>query len=158
MSSFRPKCLITPPCCVPLAHAAPLAPSAADHLPICHPARPSGRELTKRVSQFVLRRTADINAKYLPPLALYVVFCRPSPLQLRLYSAVLGSSTVHKMLSTTGADFGDQVRDGGLVGCFACCGAGGEAGARCGGITSTDLGCPGGGGWVIWVGVNSVWD
>ncbi|GAB4818167.1 hypothetical protein N2152v2_005213 [Parachlorella kessleri] len=65
-------------------------------------------ELGKRVSQFVLRRTSDINAKYLPPLALYVAFCRPSPLQLRLYSAVLGSSSVRKMLTTTGADHGDQ--------------------------------------------------
>jgi len=69
------------------------------------------RELGKRVSQFVLRRTSDINAKYLPPLALYVAFCRPSPLQLRLYSAVLGSSSVRKMLTTTGADHGDQVGD-----------------------------------------------
>lgn len=61
------------------------------------------------MGQFVLRRTSDVNAKYLPPLALYVAFCRPSPLQLRLYSAVLGSSSVRKLLSTTGADFGDQV-------------------------------------------------
>jgi hypothetical protein len=38
--------------------------------------------------------------------------CRPTELQLRVYSAVLGSSSVRKMLNTTGADFGDQVGAG----------------------------------------------
>lgn len=34
------------------------------------------------VSAFVLRRTAEVNSRYLPPLTTYVVFCRPSPLQV----------------------------------------------------------------------------
>ena len=35
--------------------------------------------------------------------------CRPTELQLRLYSSVLGSGVVRKMLSATGSDFGDTV-------------------------------------------------
>ena len=34
------------------------------------------RELSRRVEQFVLRRTREVNARYLPPLSSYVVFCR----------------------------------------------------------------------------------
>ena len=50
----------------------------------CRPPCPLPRsELTSRMAQFVLRRTAEINAKYLPPLAVYVAFCRPSALQVR---------------------------------------------------------------------------
>ena len=37
----------------------------------------------RRVEAVVLRRTADILARYLPPLTTLVVFCRPSPLQAR---------------------------------------------------------------------------
>lgn len=48
-------------------------------------------ELNRRVEAFVLRRTKDVNAAYLPPLANYVVLCLPSPLQVpnssRLYVA-----------------------------------------------------------------------
>ena len=40
------------------------------------------RELSRRVDSFVLRRTNEINARYLPPLTNYVVFCRPSDLQV----------------------------------------------------------------------------
>lgn len=29
----------------------------------------------------MLRRTADVNKRFLPPLTTFVVFCRPSPLQ-----------------------------------------------------------------------------
>jgi DNA repair and recombination protein RAD54B len=41
------------------------------------------RELGRKVSCFVLRRTADIIAKYLPPLTTYIVFCSPTALQVR---------------------------------------------------------------------------
>ena len=34
------------------------------------------RELARRVEQFVLRRTREVNARYLPPLANLVVFCK----------------------------------------------------------------------------------
>ena len=40
------------------------------------------RELASRVDSFVLRRTNEINARYLPSLTNYVVFCRPSDLQV----------------------------------------------------------------------------
>ena len=40
------------------------------------------RELTCRVDSMVLRRTSDAIAKFLPPLTTYVVFCRPSKLQV----------------------------------------------------------------------------
>ena len=33
-------------------------------------------ELARRVEQFVLRRTREVNSCYLPPLANYVVFCK----------------------------------------------------------------------------------
>ena len=41
------------------------------------------RELNRRKESFILRRTAELNAKFLPPLHSYVVFCRPTPLQAR---------------------------------------------------------------------------
>lgn len=45
-----------------------------------------------------------------PPLLLLP--CRPTKVQLRLYSSVLGSGVVRKMLSATGSDFGDTVSAG----------------------------------------------
>jgi hypothetical protein len=39
-------------------------------------------ELNRRVQAFVLRRTKDVNAAYLPPLTSFVVLCLPSPLQV----------------------------------------------------------------------------
>ena len=35
----------------------------------------------RRVEAVVLRRTADVNKRFLPPLMTFIVFCRPSPLQ-----------------------------------------------------------------------------
>lgn len=40
------------------------------------------QELHTRVSSFILRRTAELNARYLPPLSSYVVFCKLTPLQV----------------------------------------------------------------------------
>ena len=42
------------------------------------------RELARRVDSFVLRRTSEINARYLQSLTNYVVFCRPTDLQVKL--------------------------------------------------------------------------
>ena len=56
--------------------------------------------------------------------------CRPTELQLRVYSAVLGSSSVRKMLNTTGADFGDQV-GAGLLGLLGLLGPGVWALVQC---------------------------
>ncbi|KAI9145365.1 P-loop containing nucleoside triphosphate hydrolase protein, partial [Paraphysoderma sedebokerense] len=49
-------------------------------------------ELTRLTSQFVLRRTAEVNNKYLPPKVETVVFCKPSSLQLSLYSSLISSN------------------------------------------------------------------
>lgn len=48
----------------------------------------SCRELSRRVDSFVLRRTNEINARYLPALTNYVVFCRPSDLQVGSQAAL----------------------------------------------------------------------
>lgn len=42
------------------------------------------QELNTRVASFVLRRTAELNRQYLPPLTNFTVFCKPSDLQVRL--------------------------------------------------------------------------
>ncbi|KAK9805749.1 hypothetical protein WJX73_005408 [Symbiochloris irregularis] len=61
------------------------------------------QELAARVASFVLRRTAQINSKYLPPLSSYVVFCKPTALQVQLYSAVLETPEVKGLLSSASA-------------------------------------------------------
>jgi SNF2 family DNA or RNA helicase len=48
-------------------------------------------ELAARTSAFVLRRTAEILDKYLPPKTEAVVLCRLTPLQLALYRGVVAA-------------------------------------------------------------------
>ncbi|QDS77723.1 hypothetical protein FKW77_004290 [Venturia effusa] len=48
-------------------------------------------ELARLTGQFILRRTADVIAKYLPPKTETILFCRPTPPQAALYRAVLES-------------------------------------------------------------------
>ncbi|KAJ5088591.1 DNA repair and recombination protein [Penicillium angulare] len=48
-------------------------------------------ELRDLTSKFILRRTADILAKYLPPKTEYVLFCNPTRPQANIYQAVLAS-------------------------------------------------------------------
>lgn len=48
-------------------------------------------ELRSLTSMFILRRTADILAKYLPPKTEYVLFCSPTPTQANIYRNVLAS-------------------------------------------------------------------
>ena len=50
---------------------------------------------------FVLRRTADILAKYLPPRVEQEIFCRLSPLQVALYRAFLKSKAVTSLVERT---------------------------------------------------------
>jgi len=66
-------------------------------------------ELGRLVESMMLRRTADINKQYLPPLSSYVVFCKPSAEQLEAMCAQLGAPSVRRMLHTIGTDLGDQV-------------------------------------------------
>jgi SNF2 family DNA or RNA helicase len=47
------------------------------------------RELQRRISPFMLRRTAAVNEKYLPKCFQYVVFCRPTAAQLSAYKREL---------------------------------------------------------------------
>ncbi|KAE8160701.1 SNF2 family N-terminal domain-containing protein [Aspergillus tamarii] len=48
-------------------------------------------ELRELTSQFMLRRTADILANYLPPKSEYILFCDPTPTQANIYQNVLAS-------------------------------------------------------------------
>ncbi|KAL5338463.1 SNF2 family N-terminal domain-containing protein [Aspergillus crustosus] len=48
-------------------------------------------ELRELTSKFMLRRTADILSKYLPPKTEYVLFCRPTNTQTKIYQNVLAS-------------------------------------------------------------------
>lgn len=48
-------------------------------------------ELRNLTSMFILRRTADILARYLPPKTEYVLFCSPTPTQANIYRNVLAS-------------------------------------------------------------------
>ncbi|VDI75014.1 DNA repair and recombination protein RAD54B [Mytilus galloprovincialis] len=57
-----------------------------------------GSELSRLTKLFLLRRTQEINNKYLPPKCEIVVFCRPTPLQLRLYSHLLSSRMIRSCL------------------------------------------------------------
>ncbi|OJJ45577.1 hypothetical protein ASPZODRAFT_68468 [Penicilliopsis zonata CBS 506.65] len=58
-------------------------------------------ELRNLTSQFILRRTADILAKYLPPKTEYVLFCRPTPTQANLYRNVLASPVFQGILGSS---------------------------------------------------------
>ncbi|KAJ7372124.1 DNA repair and recombination protein rad54b [Desmophyllum pertusum] len=48
-------------------------------------------ELNRLTSMFFLRRTSEVNSRYLPPKVESVVFCRPSLLQLSVYRHLLTS-------------------------------------------------------------------
>ncbi|KAH0614040.1 uncharacterized protein H6S33_005926 [Morchella sextelata] len=50
-----------------------------------------GDELARITKLFVLRRTAEILSSYLPPKTEYIVFCRPTPKQLKVYTTILSS-------------------------------------------------------------------
>ncbi|KAJ6263580.1 DNA repair and recombination protein RAD54B [Drechslerella dactyloides] len=57
-------------------------------------------ELTRLTNLFVLRRTAKILSKYLPPKTDIVVFCRPTKHQLELYKAILNTSLVKRQMGS----------------------------------------------------------
>ncbi|EST06891.1 Helicase, C-terminal [Kalmanozyma brasiliensis GHG001] len=46
----------------------------------------------------ILRRTADLLSKFLPPKKEMVLFCSPSQEQIRIYQSILGSSEVRSLL------------------------------------------------------------
>lgn len=55
-------------------------------------------ELARLTKMFVLRRTADINQKYLPPKMEQVIFVKPTRLQLAIYKRILETPALNKYL------------------------------------------------------------
>lgn len=62
-----------------------------------------GSELSRITKLFVLRRSQEINIKYLPPKCEVVLFCKPSALQLSLYSQMLQGKLFRSCLRSDGA-------------------------------------------------------
>jgi DNA repair and recombination protein RAD54B len=60
-------------------------------------------ELARLVGQFVLRRTSEVIAQYLPPKTETVLFCRPTTAQAALYRAVLESPTFSSIIGSSEA-------------------------------------------------------
>ncbi|KAJ3036174.1 helicase [Rhizophlyctis rosea] len=60
--------------------------------------RERSEELSRLTRLFILRRTADINAKYLPPKQEVVIFVRPTAEQSRLYRELSESSALRSVL------------------------------------------------------------
>ncbi|KAA8651567.1 hypothetical protein EYZ11_006541 [Aspergillus tanneri] len=58
-------------------------------------------ELRELTSKFMLRRTADILAKYLPPKSEYVLFCNPTRTQATIYQNVLVSPVFQSVLGSS---------------------------------------------------------
>ncbi|KAJ4373345.1 helicase [Neocucurbitaria cava] len=59
------------------------------------------KELVSLTSQFMIRRTADVLSKYLPPKTEHIVFCRPTKGQAEAYRAILSSPTFTIALGST---------------------------------------------------------
>ncbi|KAL4970409.1 DEAD/DEAH box helicase [Aspergillus stella-maris] len=58
-------------------------------------------ELRELTSKFMLRRTADILSKYLPPKTEYVLFCKPTITQAKIYQNVLASPVFQSVLGSS---------------------------------------------------------
>ncbi|KAF8439543.1 SNF2 family N-terminal domain-containing protein [Terfezia claveryi] len=57
-----------------------------------------GDELASITKMIVLRRTAELLSKYLPPKIEYVIFCRPTTLQLDVYKGILDAPAFNTCL------------------------------------------------------------
>ncbi|QGA18342.1 hypothetical protein EYB26_006026 [Talaromyces marneffei] len=64
-----------------------------------------GEELRELTSMFILRRTADVLSKYLPPKTEYVILCNPTSVQASIYRHVLGSPIFQSALGNTEGAF-----------------------------------------------------
>ncbi|KAG9246250.1 SNF2 family N-terminal domain-containing protein [Calycina marina] len=60
-------------------------------------------ELSTTTKQFILRRTAEILSKYLPPKSEYILFCKPTQAQVQVYDHVLGSPIFDRVVGSTEA-------------------------------------------------------
>ncbi|KAN0114822.1 SNF2 family N-terminal domain containing protein [Hyaloscypha variabilis] len=63
-----------------------------------------GEELANLTKTFILRRTAEILSKYLPPKTEYVLFCQPTQAQVQVYQHVLASPFFGKVLGLGGSE------------------------------------------------------
>lgn len=59
------------------------------------------KELVSLTSRFMIRRTAEVLSKYLPPKTEHVVFCRPTAAQAAAYRAILTSPVFAVALGNT---------------------------------------------------------
>lgn len=60
-------------------------------------------ELSLLTKQFILRRRAEVMAKYLPPKTEYVIFCKPTQAQVQVYQHVLQSPMFSTALGNSDA-------------------------------------------------------
>ena len=63
----------------------------------------SSEELASMTNQFILRRTADILSKYLPPKTEYVLLCQPTSVQASAYQHVLACPAFQAALGNSEA-------------------------------------------------------
>ncbi|KAF9430681.1 helicase [Entomortierella beljakovae] len=61
--------------------------------------RERSEELTRLTSQFILRRTAQVNYEFLPKKSEIVVFCRPSQIQTKVYRHMVDSPFLQSCFS-----------------------------------------------------------
>ncbi|KAF8863799.1 hypothetical protein BDZ45DRAFT_722216 [Acephala macrosclerotiorum] len=66
-------------------------------------------ELSSLTKSFILRRTADVMAKFLPPKSDYVVFCKPTQAQTEVYQHVLASPLFGNICGTGNAQASFQL-------------------------------------------------
>jgi DNA repair and recombination protein RAD54B len=59
-----------------------------------------GEELSSLTKMFILRRTAELLSKYLPPKTEYVLFCRPTQAQVQVYQHVIASPFFGKVIGS----------------------------------------------------------
>jgi DNA repair and recombination protein RAD54B len=59
------------------------------------------KELVALTSRFMIRRTAEVLAKYLPPKTEHIVFCKPTAAQAAAYRAILSSPIFAVALGNT---------------------------------------------------------
>jgi DNA repair and recombination protein RAD54B len=62
-------------------------------------------ELAELTAKFILRRSADVIAQYLPPKTETVLFCRPSPIQKEMYKSITESPAYNKIIGSAEASF-----------------------------------------------------
>ncbi|KAF1347761.1 SNF2 family N-terminal domain-containing protein [Delphinella strobiligena] len=67
--------------------------------------RERSEELAELTTHFILRRTADILSKYLPPKTEYVLYCRPTSVQIACYEAIVSTGVFDTALKNSATSF-----------------------------------------------------